>query len=60
MIQTTSKRKNISWPRLSTSERLRLFDTATERQQKREERAPEVTGTTEREWTREDLYRRAR
>ena len=39
----------------SVSERLRLFDAATVRQEKRARRLPRGNG---RGWTREDLYRR--
>ncbi len=45
--------------RLSRDERLRLFDRATARQAEREKRMPPHVGsTTERGWSREDLYAR--
>lgn len=43
---------------VALSERVRLFDEATERQRERESREP-VAKTTERGWTRDDLYDRA-
>lgn len=47
-------------PRLDAAERLRLFDQATERQQKRQEERPslESTPSADRGWTREELYSR--
>ncbi len=48
--------------RLSTAERLDLFDAATQRQREREAQQPiadaAVAGTTDRGWTREELYER--
>ena len=44
--------------RLSTEERLRLFDAATERQRVRESQYPVAAGVTDRGWTRDELYRR--
>lgn len=45
--------------RLSVEERLRLFDESTERQRRREaSRAQPAKPLTERDWKREDLYRR--
>ena len=44
--------------RLSTAEKLRLFDAATKRQQEREQRLPAVHGVTDRGWTRDELYER--
>lgn len=44
--------------RLTSTERLELFDAATERQQEREAKFPAVTGITDRGWTREELYER--
>jgi len=44
---------------LTTAERLRRFDLATARQQKRDASAPARGGRT-RGWTREELYRRGR
>ncbi|MGK7294208.1 MAG: AbrB/MazE/SpoVT family DNA-binding domain-containing protein [Candidatus Wenzhouxiangella sp. M2_3B_020] len=53
----TAKQRNAD--RLSVAERLRLFDEATARQERRTaERPPTTEGSTGRDWTREDLYRR--
>ena len=43
---------------LHVSERLVLFDTATERQQERQTRMPQWPRPRTRRWTREALYRR--
>ena len=43
---------------LDVSERLALFDAATERQRKRETRSPKRSRPRTRGWTREALYRR--
>ncbi len=44
--------------RLSTAERLEMFDAATQRQREREARHPVAAGTVDRGWTREELYER--
>lgn len=44
--------------RLEVSERLGLFDAATERQRQRERRSPKRPHPRTRGWTREALYRR--
>ncbi len=46
-------------PELSTEERLRLFDQATQRQAKRDRDQPR-TASSDRGWTREELYARGR
>jgi AbrB family looped-hinge helix DNA binding protein len=43
---------------LDRAERLRLFDEATARQRRRETENPRTWSSTERGWTREDLYTR--
>lgn len=52
LVPESSKRS-----RLSAEERLQLFDASTERQRKRE-RNRSLAPTTERGWTREELYTR--
>ncbi len=44
--------------RLNAEERRRLFDAATERQREREALRPMPTLTTDRGWTRDELYSR--
>ncbi len=44
--------------RLSTAERLGLFDDATQRQRQREAKHPVVAGAVDRGWTRDELYAR--
>jgi AbrB family looped-hinge helix DNA binding protein len=47
-------------PHLGTDARLRLFDTATERQRRRQIRRVAIPAGRERGWRRQDLYDRAR
>jgi antitoxin component of MazEF toxin-antitoxin module len=47
-------------PSESIEQRLKLFDQATERQREREARRPAEPVATDRGWTREELYDRAR
>lgn len=51
--------KQLQQKQLSLAERLRLFDEATARQARRATDRPETTERrADRDWTREDLYRR--
>lgn len=57
MPKVTSKLP-VTIPRLDSAERQRIFDAATARQRAREVEQPPPEPTTDRGWTREELYTR--
>jgi hypothetical protein len=59
-LQVSMPKTSIGKPSGSIEERLALFEEAIQRQREREASRPAEPATTDRGWTREDLYDRVR